>query len=55
MARVDLMVGQSQTNLQFSGAGTVYMTEANNGAIYCVYADSGSDVVYRKSLNRVLS
>jgi hypothetical protein len=33
----------------WSGAGTNYVVQANNGAFYMVYIDAASDVSYRKS------
>jgi len=33
----------------YTGAGTRYTVEANNGDLYCIYIDSAIDVVYRKS------
>jgi len=33
----------------FTGASSRYTVEANNGDLYCIYIDSATDVVYRKS------
>ena len=33
----------------YTRAGSRYTVEANNGNLYCVYIDSASDVVYKKS------
>lgn len=35
----------------WSGAGTNYIVKANNGALYMVYINTASDVVYKKSLD----
>lgn len=37
------------TAATYSGAGTRYVVEANNGDLYCIYLDFALDVVYRKS------
>lgn len=38
-----------QTTSTFIGAGTTYIVQATNGALYCVYVDQNADVVFAKS------
>lgn len=53
--RIDSALSSSAGLIQFNGAGTVYTVQSNSGALYQVYIDSGSDVVYKKSTNNGLS
>jgi hypothetical protein len=52
--RADILV-DSTVAAHWSGAGTNYIVQANNGALYMVYIDSLNDVVYRKSTDRGLT
>jgi hypothetical protein len=44
----DVMIGCANA-ATWSGAGTNYLVQANNGSLYCVYIDTASDVVFTKS------
>lgn len=46
--RIDITVAEAIA-AQWSGAGTNYLIQANNGSLYCVYIGSDSDVRYKKS------
>lgn len=52
--RIDVKVCEA-TPVQWSGAGTNYIVQANNGALYCVFIGSNSDVLYVKSTDGGLS
>lgn len=43
------IVAQSTGDLMFNDAGTKYLIQANNGDLYLVYVDTGSDVAFKKS------
>lgn len=49
--RADVINCQTTGVVQFNGAGTQYLIQANNGALYLVYVDTGSDIAFRKSTN----
>jgi hypothetical protein len=51
MARADVTIAESAGVIQYTGAGTDWFVKADNGALYFIYADSGSDVAFRKSTN----
>lgn len=53
--RADVIVAQTTGLVQFNGGGTQYVIQANNGALYLVYVDTGSDVAFRKSTNKGLT
>lgn len=52
MARADVYLTQTNAGASFSGGGTRYVVQANNGDLYWVYIDAQSDVVYTKSTNK---
>lgn len=45
--RADITVGQGGN--QYTGGGTCYLVQTLAGVLYAIYADTGSDVSYRKS------
>lgn len=47
--RAEVLVAQSPTSIQRNGAGTNYLVQTPSGVLYCVYADSGSDIAFKKS------
>lgn len=47
--RADLTVAQTSGLLQFTGGGTSYLVEANNGDLYVIYVDTANDLAFRKS------
>lgn len=48
-ARADVLVAQTTGILQHSGGGTQYTVQTPAGVRYCIYVDTASDVVFRKS------
>lgn len=46
-----VQVGGPTGAAEFSGAGTKYLVQANNGSLYVIYIDGNVDVVFRKSSN----
>lgn len=49
--RADALLGQTNALIQFTGGGTQYVVQANNGDLYAVYADNSSDVMFKKSVD----
>lgn len=52
MSRYAIVPLQTTISANYNAAGTNYVVQANNGDIYMIYIDGGSDVVYRKSTDR---
>lgn len=50
-ARADVLAAQTTGLVQFNGGGTQYLVKANNGSLYLIYVDTGSDVAFKKSDN----
>jgi len=53
--RADILAARTAGLLQFSGGGTTYLVQANNGDLYLFYVDTGSDLAFRKSTNKGLT
>lgn len=53
--RIDINFGDVTGTLPFEGAGTQYLIHANNGAVYLVWIDNGSDVAFKKSFDNGLT
>lgn len=49
--RADILVAQTTGLLQHSGGGTSYVVQANNGDLYLIFVDTGSDLAFKKSTN----
>lgn len=47
--RADITIAQTITAIQRDGAGSQYLIQTPTGVLYIVYADTGSDVAFRKS------
>lgn len=47
--RADITIAQTLTAIQRDGAGSQYLIQTPTGVLYIVYADTGSDVAFRKS------
>ena len=47
--RADITIAQTITAIQRDGAGSQYLIQPPTGVLYIVYADTGSDVAFRKS------
>lgn len=51
MPRYDIPIVNVVGTAQYSGAGTNYIVEANNGALYLVYSNTANDLCFVKSTN----
>ena len=49
--RADITVAQTIATIQRDGAGINYLVQTPAGVLYCIYADTGSDVAFRKSVD----
>ncbi len=54
-SRADVIIAQTATNLQYNGAGSQYIVQTTNGSLYLFYADTASDLAYKKSVDQGLS
>jgi hypothetical protein len=43
------LLAESTGDIQFSGGGTNYIVQTPDGVLYCIYADAGSDLKFKKS------
>jgi len=55
MARGDVSVVNTVGTTNYAGAGTNYLVEANNGALYLFFVNTISDIAYMKSTDNGLS
>lgn len=49
--RADVVLAQTTGILQFNGGGTQYIVQTPAGVLYIFYADTGSDLAYKKSVD----